>query len=312
MFSGIGGFEYGMQKAYKRWSIKNQKQSQGISSGSKKGQRGKLSNQLDKGFHCVGYSEIESNAIKVYETHYPKNKNYGDCTKINWKKVPNFKLLVAGFPCQAFSLAGKRKGFEDTRGTLFFEIVRAIRIKKPKYILLENVKGLLSHQRGETYFIIKNTLEKLGYFTERQTLNSRYFGVPQNRERIFIVGYLGGTYFQRILPIQGRNIKPKKYHEQYKNPTIYFGDNRSYSKTCRGRVKKEITGALMRVGKPGGVYLNGLLRRLTPIEYERLQGFPDNWTSILKDKNRYECLGNAVTTNVVEEIIYSMLERSIR
>src|SRR5690606_28010803 len=111
----------------------------------------------------------------------------GDVTKIDAKDVPDHDILTAGFPCQAFSVAGKRKGFEDTRGTLFFEVARIAKEKQPKVVLLENVKGLVSHDKGRTFKIILETMESLGYTVWHKVLNSKYFGVPQNRERIFIV-----------------------------------------------------------------------------------------------------------------------------
>jgi len=149
---------------------------------------------------CIGYSEIDKYAIQVYEEHF-KHKNYGDATKIDTRQLPNFDLLVGGFPCQAFSIAGKRKGFDDTRGTLFFDIARILRDKRPKYLLLENVKGLLSHDEGKTFQTILGVLTDLGYFIEWQVLNSKNFGVPQNRERVFIVGHLRGEPRPKVFPI---------------------------------------------------------------------------------------------------------------
>lgn len=118
MFSGIGGFEYGLQ-------------------------------QSKHEFECIGFSEIDKYASSIYTRHFPKHRNYGDATKINTEDLPDFEFLVGGFPCQAFSIAGKRKGFDDARGTLFFEIARILRDKEPRYFLLENVKGLLSHGGGQ-------------------------------------------------------------------------------------------------------------------------------------------------------------------
>jgi len=138
---------------------------------------------------CIGYSEIDKYAIQTYEKHF-NHKNYGDITKINPKQLPDFDLLCGGFPCQSFSVAGLRGGFEDTRGTLFFEIARIIREKQPRFLLLENVKGLLSHDKGRTFATIISTLNELGYDCEWQVLNSKNFGVPQNRERVFIIGHI--------------------------------------------------------------------------------------------------------------------------
>ena len=173
MFSGIGGFEYGI------------------------GSKGT----------CVGFSEIDKYAKSIYQKHYPNHTDWGDATKIKTEKLPDFQLLVGGFPCQAFSIAGKRKGFNDTRGTLFFEIARVLQDKRPRYFLLENVAGLLSHDNGKTFQTILGVLTDLGYGVEWQVLNSKDFGVPQNRERVFIVGHLGGHRGRTVFPITGQGNK---------------------------------------------------------------------------------------------------------
>lgn len=158
MFSGIGGFELGFEKT------------------------------APERFECVGYSEIDKHAIRVYSHHWPRHRNYGDAFKINPSELPDFDLLVGGFPCQSFSIAGKRRGFEDTRGTLFYEICRIAKAKRPRLLLLENVKGLLNHDGGKTFAVILLALDELGYDVEWAVLNSKHFGVPQNRERVFIYG----------------------------------------------------------------------------------------------------------------------------
>src|SRR5690625_5193157 len=153
LFSGLGGFEQALNQS---------------------------------GGECVFSSEIATFAAQAYEALY-SDKPAGDITKIDAKDIPDHDLLVGGFPCQAFSLAGKRKGFEDTRGTLFFDIARIAAEKKPKALLLENVKGLVNHDRGNTLDVMIETLNDIGYVVDFDVLNSKYFGVPQNRERIFIV-----------------------------------------------------------------------------------------------------------------------------
>ena len=165
-FSGIGGFELGI------------------------GDRAE----------CIGYSEIDKYAIEIYSHHFPNHKNYGDIKKIEAYRLPDFDIFVGGFPCQAFSIAGKRHGFADTRGTLFFDIMRIIGSKRPAIIVLENVKGLLSHNKGKTLSVILEKISGLGYSVEWVVLNSKFFGVPQNRERIFIIGYLGEEPRREILP----------------------------------------------------------------------------------------------------------------
>src|SRR5699024_9884133 len=142
---------------------------------------------IDKlGGQCVLSSEIDKFANQAYEVLYGE-PTAGDITKIDAKDAPDHDLLVGGFPCQAFSVAGKREGFDDTRGTLFFEIARIAKEKKPKALLLENVKGLINHDKGNTLDTMIKTLNDIGYVVDFDVLNSKYFGVPHNRERIFIV-----------------------------------------------------------------------------------------------------------------------------
>lgn len=139
-------------------------------------------------WECIGYSEIEPRAIAIYQKHFPEHKNYGDITKINADTLPDFDCFIGGFPCQSFSIAGKRGGFDDTRGTLFFDIARIATVKKPKVILLENVKGILSHDKGRTFETILKTLDELGYDVEWCVFNSTDFGRPQSRPRVYIRG----------------------------------------------------------------------------------------------------------------------------
>ena len=153
LFSGIGGFEQALNKL---------------------------------GGTCVMASEIDKFAEQAYQAIYG-HATVGDITKVKAEDVPDHDLLVGGFPCQSFSLAGKRKGFEDTRGTMFFEIARIVSVKKPKILLLENVKGLVNHGKGRTLDTMIEILNEIGYVVDFNVLNSKFFGVPQNRERVFIV-----------------------------------------------------------------------------------------------------------------------------
>lgn len=159
MFAGIGGFRSGLESI--------------------------------GGFECVGYCEIDKYAKQAYEAMYDTGGElyFDDARKIVPEQLPDFDLLVGGFPCQSFSIAGARKGFDDTRGTLFFEIARIAAVKKPKYLFLENVPGLLNHDSGKTFETILRTLDELGYDVCWQVLNSKNFGVPQSRNRVFIIGY---------------------------------------------------------------------------------------------------------------------------
>lgn len=321
MFSGIGGFELGIEKAC-------------------------------PAAECIGFSEIDKYSVQVYLSHFPTHKNYGDATRIVPEELPDFDFLCGGFPCQAFSIAGKRGGFDDTRGTLFFEIARILKVKRPRLCLLENVKGLLSHDNGRTFKTIITTLVELGYCVEWQVLNSKNHGVPQNRERVFIIGNLGGIGGQEIFPIGGTNGKDiivsgvldtedwRKRHEQIRrvhhpegiSPTIPTGtgggvmtkiDLRPILEDVRpvltpDRPEKRQNGRRMKNdGDPSftltaqdkhGVFDGMRIRRLTPTECERLQGFPDGWTKDISDSQRYKCLGNAVTVNVIEAVMRRVVD----
>lgn len=202
-FSGYGGFSLGIQKAYD--SNRNRGQQ------TKRRSDDRVPTMFESKHSgaptCIGYSEINKYAIETYSKHFPEHKNYGDLTKINAEELPDFDLFTGGFPCQAFSIAGKRKGFDDTRGTLFFDIARILRAKRPRLLLLENVKGLLSHDNGKTFSTIISTLDEIGYDLQWQVLNAKHFGVPQNRERVFIIGHLRGTSRPQVFPITGSNPK---------------------------------------------------------------------------------------------------------
>lgn len=187
------------------------------------------------GGECVFSCEIDKYCQKVYEHNYG-DVPFGDITQIDEKEVPEHDILLGGFPCQAFSIAGKRAGFEDTRGTLFFDVARIIKEKKPKAFILENVKGLINHNKGNTLAVILETLRNdLEYYVpDPQIVNAKDFGVPQNRERIFIVGFLDNQVaeefnFPNKIPLTNviaeivnlDDVKPDKY---YYNNTVYYED----------------------------------------------------------------------------------------
>ena len=397
MFSGVGGFELGFQQA-------------------------NLQTQV------VGFCEIDKYASQILETKFKGIKNYGDATTIDETKLPNFDILVGGFPCQSFSMAGKRKGFDEARGTLFFDVARILAHKKPRNFILENVKGLLSHNKGKTFETILGILSDLGYIVEWELLNSKNYGVPQSRERMYIVGHLRGQSRPKVFSFREGNgvseTSRKKERERssqvsstitsnYKRGTHAMGEQyilepkeltknlgqgqRVYStngasvsikalgggqggktglykipqatkqgyewadlgdsvnlqnlksKTRRGRVGKQIAQTLdtgnqqytivqatitpSRKNKSqngrrfkdneepmftltqndvhGVMHNKTQIRRLTPIECERLQGFPDNWTEGLSDTQRYKCMGNAVTTNVVEWVVTQLYKKEM-
>ncbi|ADU21900.1 DNA cytosine methyltransferase [Ruminococcus albus] len=177
IFAGIGGFRSGLEKV--------------------------------GGFECVGYCECDKFAKQAYEALYDTRKElyFDDARKIDPEELPDIDLICGGFPCQSFSIAGKRRGFDDVRGTLFFEIARIAAVKRPRYLLMENVPGLLSHDQGRTFEIILQTLDELGYDVAWQVLNSADFGVPQARKRVFIIGFLRGECSGRVLSFTDANPK---------------------------------------------------------------------------------------------------------
>ena len=350
LFSGIGGFELGIQQAYE---INNEHALKCQESKQEKCSQGRVRSFTESELQlhprnwsaplCIGFSEIDKYATEIYQKHFPNHKNYGDITKINEKELPDFDLLVGGFPCQAFSIAGKRGGFEDTRGTLFFEIARIVREKQPRLLLLENVKGLLSHNKGKTFYTIISILDELGYDIQWQVLNSKNHGVPQNRERVFIIGHLRGTPRPEVFPfgesdekndleidILGHKDKYRRANQVF-NPS---GITETLS-TCggggqhpctlneqepfirnpyNGKTSNKESGTLgtscgTSTGKTAQhLYRDCTVRRLTPTECERLQGFPDGWTEGLSDTQRYKTLGNAVTVNVIRDLIKKIYE----
>ena len=371
MFSGVGGFDLACKR---------------------------------QGCEIIGACEIDKYARSVYARHFPGVRIWEDATKIRPEELPDFDILCAGFPCQAFSIAGKRLGFEESRGTLFFEIARIARQKRPGLLLLENVKGLLSHDNGKTFANILATLDELGYDAEWQVLNSKYF-VPQNRERIFIIGYLRGEPRPEVFPVRediegdnstryetqgkGKRVrdqlsgsiqtspnkgtstmiagaidanyhkgsgtrtmiskpklkrvkgKPNVYNTDAQAGKIYDPDGISPSVTgqrinSQGWIEEPKIEQLndpvhstdrlysakgiartLRANSGGKGSKTGLyeinferkrVRRLTPLECERLQGFPDGYTEGISDTQRYKCLGNAVTVPVVEFVLGRLLQ----
>lgn len=205
MFAGIGGFRSGLEKI--------------------------------GGFECIGYCEIDKYAKQSYEAMYDTKGElyFNDARKINPKELPDIDLITGGFPCQSFSIAGRRKGFEDTRGTLFFEIARIASDKKPKYLFLENVPGLLSHDRGRTFKTILSSLDELGYDVTWQVLNSKDFGVPQSRKRLYIVGFFRATCAGQILSFKETNSKtPIQIYHGKEGERIYSSEGESITLTSNG------------------------------------------------------------------------------
>ena len=302
LFAGIGGFRYGLEMCRKQEPIGKRtigecvppKRDISISNVRGRKSESQEGHRLLNGVYtCVWANEIDKYACQIYRKNFGEEELYeGDITKVNTDDIPDFDLLTGGFPCQSFSIAGKRRGFDDTRGTMFFEIERICRAKKPRLILLENVKGLLSHNSGQTFQTILKILSDIGYVLQWQVLNSKNFGVPQNRERVFIIGHLRGTSRPKVFPIGCSNEAHIKYttmSRQQQDRTVSpegispcLASNTTFDKW---NIDNETH-----------------IRRLTPTECERLQGFPDGWTEGVSDTQRYKALGNAVTTNVITEI----------
>lgn len=373
LFAGIGGFRLGMELA---------------------------------GHECVGFCEIDKFARESYKAiHSTKGEiELHDITAVSDESIRGIgsvDIICGGFPCQAFSIAGNRRGFEDTRGTLFFEICRFASVLRPKYLFLENVRGLLNHDGGATFETIIRTLDELGYDVEWQVLNSKNFGVPQNRERVFIIGHLRGTSGRKVFPLSGDgasitceqpkinkvgNIRKKGksqsgdvvsidslaptlcstttqkdplkvlieneikqfgilqpnynqsgvvYDTDGISPTIRayqggglepkirvkeatskgyaeaeVGDsvNLSHpnSKTRQGRVGKQVANTLLTGESQGVIEPDFRIRKLTPRECWRLQGFPD-WAfdkaqEVNSNSQLYKQAGNSVTVNVIAAI----------
>ena len=371
LFAGIGGFRLGMESA---------------------------------GHECVGFCEIDKYARASYKAiHNTEGEiELHDITRVTDESIRRFgsvDIICGGFPCQAFSIAGHRRGFEDTRGTLFFEIARFASILRPKYLFLENVRGLLNHDGGATFETIIRTLDELGYDVEWQVLNSKNFGVPQNRGRVFIIGHLRGERTRNVFPISGESEQsdhqPPKIEiigntknpnstskgtksvvygsggvvgtltaTDYKEPkqvaikqfgilqpnfnqcgVVYETDGiaptiRAYqggglepkirvkeattqgyseaevgdsvnlshpnSKTRRGRVGKQVANTLLTGESQGVIEPDFRIRKLTPRECWRLQGFPD-WAfnkaqEVNSNSQLYKQAGNSVTVNVIAAI----------
>ena len=274
----------------------------------------------------------------------------GDITEIDETSIPNFDICLAGFPCQAFSLAGKRKGFDDDykgtcRGTLFLDVARICEYHKPKVIFCENVKGLVNHDRGRTFKVICSTFKKLGYSVFYEILNSRNFGVPQNRERIYIVAFrndIAPKDFIFPTPIDENKKIKDIMEEKPVSPKYYLSD--VYLETLRKHKARHeakgngfgyeirdiegIAGAIVCGGMgrernllidfrqknlipvthiKGEINKEGI-RKMTPREWARLQGFPESFKLPLADVHLYKQLGNSVTVPVIEEIAKKIKE----
>ena len=278
------------------------------------------------GGKCVFSSEIDKYCIQSYKANF-EEEPHGDITQIDEKNIPKHNILVAGFPCQAFSHAGLKKGFQDTRGTLFFDIARILKHKKPEAFLLENVKGLRGHDKGRTLNTIIKTLNELGYQSiNLEVLNSKNFGLPQNRERIFIVGfkkYLNFNFPQPLNkktrlgtilhknPARKLTISDKLWdsHQKRKQKNKDLGRGFGYSSFNRDAEYTSTISA--RYYKDGSEILieqkNKNPRMLSPREAARLQGFPESFKIVVSNLQAYKQFGNSVSVPVIREIAKEML-----
>ena len=321
LFAGIGGIRLGFDQAF----------------GDK--------------IETVFVSEWDEFAQKTYKANFHDDLEIaGDITKIDEKNIPDFDICLAGFPCQAFSLAGQRKGFADdykgmSRGTLFFDVARICSEHKPKVIFCENVKGLTIHDKGRTFKIIVNTLREIGYTVFYKVLNSKDFGVPQNRERIYIVAFRNDIApGEFIFPASTDDTKRIKDILEEKSVSARYYLSVCYLETLKKhkarheakgngfgyevRSLDDIAGAIVCGGMgrernlivdkrqtdltpvthiKGKINEEGI-RKMTPREWARLQGFPDNYTLPLADVHLYKQLGNSVTVPVIKAIALKIRE----
>lgn len=321
LFAGIGGIRLGFDRAF--------------------------NNDIETVFVC----EWDENAQKTYRANFEDDFAIaGDITKIDEKDIPSFDICLAGFPCQAFSMAGKRQGFEDNykglcRGTLFMDVARICEHHQPKVIFCENVKGLAIHDRGRTFKVIRKTFESLGYTVFYKILNSKDFGVPQNRERIYLVAFRNDIApddfeFPKMTDdtkclwdICEKKPVPAKYYlsdvyletlRRHKARHMSRGNGFGYEI----RDWSDVAGAIVCGGMgrernlvidkrqknltptthiKGSINKEGV-RKMTPREWARLQGFPDDFEFPLADTHIYKQLGNSVTVNVIEAIAEKIKE----
>lgn len=309
LFAGIGGIRMGFDKAF--------------------------SDQIE----TVFISEWDQKAQETYKANFsddiPIN---GDITKIDEKDIPKHDILLAGFPCQAFSLAGYKRGFEDARGTLFFDVARIIKFHQPKVVFCENVKNLVNHDKGKTFRIITKILRDLGYVVFTKLLNSKYFGVPQNRERIYIVAFRGDiapmnfTFPQSAgTPKKISDIMEKGVSSRYYLSSVYLQSLKNHKarheKKGNGfgyeiKDKSDIAGAIVcgGMGRERNLIIDKNLtdftpvtnikgtinteyvRKMTPREWARLQGYPDTFKLVVADTHLYKQFGNSVTVPVIEAV----------
>jgi len=297
LFAGIGGIRQGFEQVFK------------------------------ENISFVFSSEIDKFAQTTYNENFGELP-HGDITKIDEADIPNFDILLAGFPCQPFSNAGLKKGFTDTRGTLFFDIARIIKHHMPKVVFLENVKGFKSHNKGNTFSVVKEILRGFGYTVTSQVLNAKNFGVPQNRERIYIIAFLDcdanfnfpdsigkDTKLGDILEskveakytlsdkLWSGHQKRKEMHKKKGNGFGYsmFDESSVYTSTISARYYKDGSEILVKQNDKNP-------RKLTPREAARLQGFSDDFLIPVSDTQAYRQFGNSVAVPVINSLAKNIIK----
>lgn len=270
------------------------------------------------GGECVFASEIDVEAKKAYSENYGLEP-YGDITKIKASDIPDHDMLFAGFPCQPFSIIGNRLGFDDIRGTLFFEIVRILDKKKPKFFVLENVKQLSSHNKGNTLDVILKHLKKLHYTVHWKILNALDYGVPQKRERVVIVGFYDDNPIFNFPEKQCRATLEKILEKDADVNPKHFASERIMKKRMQahksnhkvsvwhenknGNISSYPYSCALRAGASYNYLLVNGKRRLTPREMLRLQGFPDNFKIVCSDGETRKQAGNAVPVTMIRAVL---------
>lgn len=272
------------------------------------------------GYKIVFSSDWNEDAQAIYLKNFGETP-FGDITEISAENIPDHDILLGGFPCQAFSIMGDRKGFEDTRGTLFFEIARIISVKKPKAILLENVKQLVRHDSGKTFEVILNVLNELGYSTHWKVLNGLDFGLPHKRERVFIVGFYGDHKEFEFPCFQGVKKEledileidvPRKYFasERIRNrrKASHYSDIKPsiWHENKSGNISSHPYSCALRTGASHNYLLVDGERHLTPREQLRLLGFPEDYKTLDSDAAMKRLTGNSVCIPIVEAIAQEM------
>lgn len=283
------------------------------------------------GASCVYSSEWDKDAARVYTANFG-SVPAGDITKENESMIPDHDILCAGFPCQAFSISGKRRGFEDARGTLFFDVARIVRAKRPKVVFMENVRNFASHDGGRTLKVVKDTMEDLGYAFNWKVLNASDYGVPQKRERIYMVCFrndLGIREFEYPAPfplkrhVEDILLRDDRVEGLYiSRPDTRYNDTEDdrygsgpirlgiVNKGGQGERIYSIKGTAITLSaygggifsKTGGYLVNGKTRKLHPVECARLMGFPDSYSLCAGPSCSYRLLGNSVVVDVLQYI----------